>query len=71
MFVVAGYVVVIACVFGGYALAGGHFAVIAKAAPVELFIICGAALGAFLCTDASSGMTGQTIFVDAGCHAVD
>ncbi|MDO8248551.1 MAG: enoyl-ACP reductase FabI [Rhodoferax sp.] len=23
-----------------------------------------------LCTDASSGMTGQTIYVDAGCHAV-
>jgi enoyl-[acyl-carrier protein] reductase I len=27
-------------------------------------------LATFLCTDASSGMTGQTIFVDAGCHAV-
>lgn len=25
-------------------------------------------LSAFLCTDASSGMTGQTIFVDAGYH---
>lgn len=25
----------------------------------------------FLCSDASSGMTGQTLFVDAGCHAVD
>lgn len=30
-----------------------------------------AQLCAFLCADASSGMTGQTIFVDAGCHAVD
>ena len=30
-----------------------------------------AQLSAFLCTDASSGMTGQTIYVDAGCHAVD
>lgn len=28
------------------------------------------ALTAFLCGPASSGMTGQTIFVDAGCHAV-
>jgi enoyl-[acyl-carrier protein] reductase I len=28
------------------------------------------ALTAFLCSPASSGMTGQTIFVDAGCHAV-
>jgi enoyl-[acyl-carrier protein] reductase I len=27
-------------------------------------------LSTFLCADASSGMTGQTIFVDAGCHAV-
>lgn len=25
----------------------------------------------FLCADASSGMTGQTVYVDAGCHAVD
>ena len=28
-------------------------------------------LSTFLCTDAASGMTGQTIYVDAGCHAVD
>jgi len=48
MFVIIGYVIVIAAVFGGYALAGGNFAVILKAAPVELFIIAGAALGAFL-----------------------
>ena len=30
-----------------------------------------AQLSVFLCSDASSGMTGQTIYVDAGCHAVD
>jgi chemotaxis protein MotA len=47
MFVIVGYVVVIAAVFGGYALAGGNFGVLAKAAPVELFIIAGAATGAF------------------------
>ncbi len=29
-----------------------------------------AQLCTFLCTDAASGMTGQTIFVDGGCHAV-
>lgn len=29
-----------------------------------------ARLSAFLSSDASSGMTGQTIYVDAGCHAV-
>jgi enoyl-[acyl-carrier protein] reductase I len=30
-----------------------------------------AQLCAFLCSDAASGMTGQTIYVDAGYHAVD
>lgn len=29
-----------------------------------------AQLTAFLCSPAASGMTGQTIFIDAGCHAV-
>ena len=29
-----------------------------------------ARLSIFLCSEASSGMTGQTIYVDAGCHAV-
>jgi enoyl-[acyl-carrier protein] reductase I len=29
-----------------------------------------AQLCTFLCADASSGMTGQTIYVDGGCHAV-
>jgi hypothetical protein len=41
MFVIIGYVVVLGAVFGGYALAGGKFGVIIKAAPIELFIICG------------------------------
>jgi enoyl-[acyl-carrier protein] reductase I len=29
-----------------------------------------AQLCTFLCSDAASGMTGQTIYVDGGCHAV-
>jgi chemotaxis protein MotA len=56
MFVVAGYIVVLGCVLGGYAIAGGSFGVILHAAPHELFVICGAALGAFLV-----GNSGKTI----------
>lgn len=48
MFVIIGYVLVMVCVFGGYGLAGGKFGVIIQAAPIEMFIISGAALGAFI-----------------------
>jgi chemotaxis protein MotA len=47
MFVLVGYLVVFAAVFGGYAVAGGSFGVIIHAAPHELLVIGGAALGAF------------------------
>ncbi|TFZ08357.1 flagellar motor stator protein MotA [Ramlibacter humi] len=53
MFVLLGYVVVIGCVLGGYAIAGGSFGVIVHAAPHELFVIGGAALGAFLVGNSS------------------
>ncbi len=46
MFVVIGYLVVIGSVLGGYALAGGHLAALFQ--PLELLIIGGAALGAFV-----------------------
>lgn len=46
MFVIIGYVVVVACVLGGFAMAGGHLAVLWQ--PVEILIICGAAAGAFV-----------------------
>lgn len=61
MFVIVGYVVVLVAVFGGYALAGGQFGVILKAAPVEMFIIGGAALGAFFV-----GNSGKTIKATMG-----
>ena len=48
MFQIIGVVVVFAMVFGGFMLAGGHFDVIAKAAPMEFMMIGGAAVGAFL-----------------------
>lgn len=45
MLVIVGYLIVIASVFGGFALAGGHLAALFQ--PVELLMIGGAALGAF------------------------
>ena len=46
MFVIVGYIVVIGSVLGGYALAGGHMSALLQ--PLELLMIGGAALGAFL-----------------------
>jgi chemotaxis protein MotA len=44
--VIVGYLIVIASVFGGFALAGGHLASLLQ--PVELLMIGGAALGSFM-----------------------
>lgn len=46
MLVVLGYVIVLGAVFGGFALAGGHLAAMLQ--PVELLMIGGAAIGAFV-----------------------
>jgi chemotaxis protein MotA len=46
MLVIAGYVIVVCSVFGGFALAGGHLAAMFQ--PIELLMIGGAAVGAFL-----------------------
>ncbi|MDP2143809.1 MAG: flagellar motor stator protein MotA [Gallionella sp.] len=46
MLVILGYIVVCASVFGGYVIAGGHIAGLFQ--PVELLMIGGAAVGAFL-----------------------
>lgn len=43
-----GIIVVFVMVFGGFLLAGGNLSVIIKAAPLELMIIGGAALGAYI-----------------------
>jgi chemotaxis protein MotA len=48
MFQIIGIVVVFAMVFGGFLLAGGQLDVILEAAPHEMIIIFGAAIGAFL-----------------------
>lgn len=46
MFVILGYIIVCASVFGGFALAGGHMGALFQ--PIELLMIGGAAVGAFL-----------------------
>ena len=46
MLVLIGYVIVVAAVFGGFALSGGHLAAMLQ--PIELLMIGGAAFGAFV-----------------------
>jgi chemotaxis protein MotA len=48
MFVVIGFAIVLGCVFGGYTLAGGHMGIILHALPLELLIIGGSGVGAYL-----------------------
>ena len=54
MLVIIGYVIVTASVLGGFALAGGHMASLLQ--PVELLMIGGAALGAFICGNNSKSI---------------
>lgn len=54
MLVIVGYLVVLSSVFGGFALAGGHLGALFQ--PLELLMIGGAAIGAFLV-----GNTGKAI----------
>ncbi len=46
MLIILGYIVILLCVFGGFALSGGHLAAIFQ--PLELLIIGGAAIGSFI-----------------------
>ncbi|KAF0182057.1 MAG: flagellar motor stator protein MotA [Hyphomonadaceae bacterium] len=48
MFLAIGLLVVFGMVFGGFALAGGHFDVLIKAAPMEFMMIGGSAMGALI-----------------------
>lgn len=52
MFVILGYLVILGCVFGGFALAGGHLGVLWQ--PVEVLIIIGSGAGAFLASNSLS-----------------
>jgi chemotaxis protein MotA len=58
MFVIIGYVIVLAAVLGGYALEGGSFRVLIQ--PIELFTIAGAAAGAFVVSN-STKVLGATV----------
>jgi chemotaxis protein MotA len=55
MLVAVGYLVVLASVFGGYALAGGHLSAMLQ--PLELLIIGGAAAGAFVVGNPAKTLT--------------
>ena len=54
MLVIVGYVVIIIAVFGGFALAGGHVASLWQ--PVELLMIGGGAIGAFVVGNSSKAI---------------
>jgi chemotaxis protein MotA len=51
MFVIIGWIVAMACVFGVYIAHGGNLGPIMKALPYEMTAIFGAAIGAFLATN--------------------
>lgn len=54
MLVIVGYIVVLGCVFGGFALAGGHLGSLWQ--PVELLMIGGGAVGAFFVGNSSKAI---------------
>ena len=54
MLVIVGYLVVMASVFGGFAMAGGHLAALLQ--PIELLMIGGAAAGAFFVGNSSKAI---------------
>ncbi|MFC7292541.1 flagellar motor stator protein MotA [Hirschia litorea] len=58
MFQIIGLLVVFGMVFGGFALAGGHFDVIIKAAPFEMMMIGGAGVGSFLISNSMGTIKG-------------
>lgn len=52
MLIIIGYAVILLCVFGGFALAGGHLAAMFQ--PIELLIIAGAAIGSMIVGNSAS-----------------
>ena len=64
MFVIIGYVVALGSIFGGYAAAGGHLAALLQ--PLELVMIAGGAIGAFVAANSLHGIK-HTLGALAGC----
>ena len=54
MLVIVGYLIIILSVFGGFALAGGHLAALWQ--PVEVLMIGGGAIGAFVVGNSSKAI---------------
>ncbi|VWX60270.1 proton conductor component of flagella motor [Burkholderiales bacterium 8X] len=48
MFVIIGYLVALGCIFGGYIIHGGNIGVVLHALPIEMMVIGGGAIGAFV-----------------------
>ena len=69
MFTIVGLVLLFICVFGGYIMAGGSMAPIIKAAPIETFIIVGAAVSAMLVGNSMEIFKGA--FAGIGIAGVD
>jgi chemotaxis protein MotA len=53
---IIGIVIIFVMVFGGYLLAGGKMGIILKSLPFEMIMIVGAAVGAFVISNDSSGI---------------
>lgn len=52
MLIILGYIVILLCVFGGFALGGGHLAAVFQ--PLELLIIAGAAIGSLIVANSAT-----------------
>jgi chemotaxis protein MotA len=66
MFVIIGWVVALACVFGVFVAHGGNIGVVLKALPFEMTTIFGAAIGAFLVNN-QMGVIKSTVAGVAQC----
>jgi chemotaxis protein MotA len=67
MFVIIGYLVVVGSIVGGYALAGGHVGALLQ--PLELLMIGGGALGAFIVSNPTKVLKATFVAMPARSRA--